>query len=148
MDKYDEVNFSRYFSSIEKYARKFRNEKFEKYGFKGNQYYFVMMVVRHPGISQDNLVQRTMMDKGNAARQLAQLEENGYIRREADPDDRRLTNIYPTEKGEEANKEIRKVLHQWNEIVSAGLTSEENELLHAVMEKLLKNARSLEDDRQ
>ena len=147
MDRIDELNLSRYFANIEKYARKYRNEKLEKYGFRGNQYYFLLIVSRHPGVSQDALVQRVAMDKGNVARQLANLEENGYIYRQADDQDRRLTNVFPTEKGLEATDEIREVLHQWNRIISEGLTPEEKTVLYSAMEKMLANARNKEDDR-
>ena len=48
--------------------------------------------------SQEQLVKEIYVHKSSVARQLALLEQNGFITRSACPSDRRQLLVYPTEK--------------------------------------------------
>ena len=142
MEREYNINASRYFSTLEKYARRYRNMHFEELGLKGNQYFIIMYVSRHPGVTQEVLVQKTLMDKGNLARQVSQLETDGYITRTPDPLDRRNMNICVTEKGEQAAAYIRKTLSQWNDRLLEGLSQEDEQRLNSILTVMIDNARN------
>jgi DNA-binding MarR family transcriptional regulator len=57
---------------------------------------------RHPGITQQGLAQLTGRDKGQVARLVKQLLDDGLLTRDAHPDDKRSHRLRPTIAGQAA----------------------------------------------
>ena len=70
-------------------------------------------------------------------RAYAMLEEEGYIRRESDPDDMRAMRVYFTEKGRQLDREFFAHALETDAIIMKGITAEES----ATLEKLLTRMR-------
>lgn len=64
--------------------------------------------LRHPGASQQALVQASGRDKGQVARLIKELETQGLLVREADPDDGRSQRLKLTAAGRTACQRFRK----------------------------------------
>lgn len=60
----------------------------------------IHVVRKNPGITQAGIVKALGTDKGAVAKQTANLETKGYLRREDNPADGRSQLIYPTEKAQ------------------------------------------------
>ncbi len=60
----------------------------------------IHVVRKNPGITQAGIVKALGTDKGAVAKQTANLEAKGYLRREDNPADGRSQLIYPTEKAQ------------------------------------------------
>ena len=65
----------------------------------------IFHLARKDGHTQLELAQLTHLKPPTVSISLAKLEEQGLIRREADPDDRRQTRVYLTEAGRELDKQ-------------------------------------------
>jgi len=57
---------------------------------------------RHPGLSQLELANRLLVTRSNMTMVLPQMAKAGWLRREADARDKRVTRLYLTDKGEAA----------------------------------------------
>lgn len=88
-----------------------------------------------PGISQDQLANRICINKSNIARQAAALEEGGFITRRTSPEDKRVLQLYPTEKTLELLPQIRESLRGWEDYLTHGFTEEEVALLEGLLER-------------
>ena len=77
------------------------------------------------------------------ARQLAILEESGYVTRRPGEEDRRVMRVYPTEKALSALPRIQEIMDNWEEAVAAGLTAAEREKLSALLEEMTRRASAL-----
>ena len=86
-----------------------------------------------PGISQEQLARRIYQNKSSVARQLAVLEEAGFVRRVCCDSDRRVTELYPTEQAEAALPEIRQVLGQWGVLGNSGSSQAERRSLELLL---------------
>lgn len=106
---------------------------------KGYQAKYILNVCSNPGISQDALAKIMFVNKSNVARQLAALEESGYVERKQG-EDKRVSLVYPTEKAEKILPVIRGVNAKWREVITEGFSEEEKELLVSLTERLYKNA--------
>ena len=73
------------------------------------------------------LGQLIFVNKSNVARQLAVLEEKGYVRRQTSSLDGRRQLIYPTEKALAMQPILQKLLKQWNEQVLEGFSEAEQQ---------------------
>ena len=72
----------------------------------------------------------TLAQQGSGnRRQLAVLEETGYVLRQPGEADRRVMRVYPTEKALSALPRIQEIMDNWEEAVAAGLTAAEREKL-------------------
>ena len=102
---------------------------------------YVLTICRHPGRSQDELATSLCISKSTATRCIERLVQNGYVRREQNPDDRRSQLIYPTEKMLKIYPKIREVADRWNEIITADISEEELLLTYSVIAKMADNAK-------
>lgn len=126
--------------AITRCARQFRGEAMAPYGLKSCHTGYLSRICSTPGISQDQLAKNMLVDKSNVARQAAALEESGFITRTPSAADKRVLQLYPTEKALALLPRIREVVDQWDGILSQGMTAEELETATRLLEKMRRNA--------
>lgn len=71
---------------------------------------------KNPGITQAGICKLLGADKGAVAKQTANLEAKGYLRREGNPADGRSQLIYPTEQAQRlknSKAHIEAVFYEW-----------------------------------
>lgn len=126
----------------------YRNQELEPLGITGRQAGSLMAICHEPGISQEQLGKRVVLNKSNIARQLAAMEELGLVRREVCPDDRRVLKCYPTDKAQELLPQIRQVYRSWREHLLQDMTEAEQEELERLLGKIKARAGQwMEDNR-
>lgn len=109
-------------------------------GIGMGQYPHLLVVCEHPGISQDKLTGNLLYNKSSVARALISLEENGFLRRETAPGDKRAYQIYPTDKGRRAKTVIRRELDQVTGEFTAGLSPAERDTAAHLLLRMADNA--------
>lgn len=129
-------------NEIVRCGMQYRNEKLAPFGLKSSHASYLLEICRSPGISQDTLAKRICFNKSNIARQIAVLEEGGFVRRKPGAEDKRVMELYPTEKTLELMPQIRQVLRSWRSYLMEGLSEEEI----AVLDKALTSMRSRAGD--
>ncbi len=122
-------------------ANLYRTARFEPLGFSCWQYSYILNVCAEPGIAQDRLAKKIYVHKSNAARQLASLEEKGFVERRTDATDKRVLRVYPTQKAERAVPEIRAALADYNAMLLSGFSPDEVRVLESMTARLAENAR-------
>lgn len=93
-------------------------------------------MTRKEGLTQEEISRSVCLDKSNTSRALSTLEENGYIKREVNPENRRQTCVFSTEKLKSVIGELRRVTKIWNELLGEGISDEEFETFHSVLTRL------------
>ncbi len=126
--------------AITRCAKQFRTERMAKHGLKGFHTGYLSRICNNPGISQDQLAKNMLVDKSTVARQAAVLEDNGFITRMPSTRDKRVLQLFPTEKALSLLPEIRKTVEAWDAIASEGLTEEELMTLTQLLYKVRLNA--------
>ena len=121
---------------IARLASLYRERELKKYGLGPMHHTYILNVCRNPGISQEALGQLIFVNKSNVARQLAVLEEKGYVRRQTSSLDGRRQLIYPTEKA----LAMQPILQQWNEQALAGFSETEQQKLLADLQVVKENS--------
>ena len=114
----------------------YRTEKMAPFGLKSCHTSYLMRICANPGITQDRLAQLIFINKSNVARQVAFLEEEGYIRREPSQADRRAMELYPTEKALALLPQIETILSDWEHYITQDVTEEEVETVTRVLAKM------------
>ena len=137
--------FMKNITQIARCAEQYRADQLASLGLSGCQYSYILNVCREPGISQEKLAKQICINKSNVARQLAQLEESGFVYRKKGEKDKRVVAVYPTQKAQEAYPQVRKVLRQWSQYITQEIEEEKKEELFLMLEKMkVKAAQYLE----
>lgn len=123
-------------TEISRCGAQYRSEQLSPMGLKGCHASYLVEICKDPGISQDQLAQRICINKSNVARQAAFLEEAGFLQRTPSPKDKRVMQLFPTEKATALLPEIRSVLKDWEERLTEGLTAAEIAQMTALLAKM------------
>lgn len=130
----------RYINIVSRCASIWRTDKLEGTELGDQHYSYILVVCRRPGISQDAISRRLFINKSNVTRSLTYLETKGFVTRERDPEDRRITLVYPTEKAYDILPHVREIIKGWNSYITEGFTEEEMEMYMSMTERLASRA--------
>jgi DNA-binding MarR family transcriptional regulator len=101
------------------------------------RHFGVMSVVAaHPGVTQQQLHERTAIDASSMVAVLDELEAKGLAERRPAPGDRRARTIFLTEQGVQALEQGRALARQLQGELFAALTPAERRTLTALLRKL------------
>ena len=133
-------DITRIIGAISRCGRRYRTEQFAPLGLKSCHGIYLMEICREPGISQDQLTDKVQVNKSNVARQVAVLEEEGFITRTACSNDRRVMRLYPTEKALAVLPQVEKTVDDWEQSLTADFTPEERQTLYALLSRMRQTA--------
>lgn len=125
----------------------YRSDNLAQFGLKSIHASYLTEICANPGISQDRLARLICINKSNVARQVAVLEEDGFVRRVPSEADKRVMELYPTEKTLEILPKINDILMCWEQCITHDLTEEEKELITTLLSKMSKRASWYMEDR-
>jgi DNA-binding MarR family transcriptional regulator len=94
------------------------------------------MVAAQPGMSQQQLHEKTAIDPSSMVAVIDELEERGLAERRPDPSDRRARTIFLTDLGQESLARVRVLAAGLQREFFAALTADERRTLHALLRKL------------
>ena len=137
----------RHLTAISRCGSEYRKKYLEKDGIDGRHARFLVEVCDKPGISQDGLARRLLVDKSTVARISTALEEMGYIERKSSVEDRRVTCVHPTEKTLVLMPRITGAWDSWEEQITRDLTKEEVCQLRELLRKMKISARKWMEER-
>lgn len=91
---------------------------------------------RHPGVSANEVAERTAMDKVTVSRAVAALERKGLLERARDDADKRRSRLVLSEKGQKVYAEIAPLALGFERDLLTVLSPEEYAQLDCIIEKL------------
>ena len=121
--------------------QKFYDKRLSKYDIGSGQLPLLLLIYEHEGISMQELAKMGAFDKGTITRGLVKLEEQGYIRIETNPKDKRIRQLYTCEKTKDIISAAYLIRREWWEQVTSELRPEEIEEFERIQEQIAENAR-------
>ena len=92
-----------------------------------SQWWVLTHLFRKDGITQSELAETLELEKPSLGRLLDRLESKGWVRREADPDDRRAKRIFLTEAADAPMQVMREIASGVREDALSGLSSDDRD---------------------
>ncbi|HZJ56954.1 MAG TPA: MarR family transcriptional regulator [Clostridia bacterium] len=126
----------RWFSVLHRSSIGFMTNELKRYGIGSGQIMFLLELYHCDGINQEELSSFLNIDKANTARALGKLEQEGYLVKKADREDKRAYKIYLTEKALEIKPKIMGVMADWENHLLKELSPEERSFLRKTMKKV------------
>ena len=134
-------SLNRLISTVGRCGALWRTERLTGTGVGPHDHPYLFYICHHPGVSQDELRRALYVNKSSVTRHMAHLEAEGFITRAPAENDRRVMQVYPTEKGMEALPLLRRVSGEWNAALTDGFSEEERAQLIALLERAMQNAK-------
>lgn len=125
----------KYINIISRCATQYRSDMLTDTGINGCQCTYILNICKNPGISQEKLARIICINKSNVTRQLSVLEANGFIERRCNESDKRVMEVYPTDKALKLLPKVTEVMHTWRDIVTQDFSEEEKELFSKMLER-------------
>ena len=127
-------------TEIVRCTTQYRAEALAPLGLKSCHASYLAEICAAPGISQDQLATRICINKSNVARQAAILEEDGFITRTPSSTDKRIMQLFPTQKTLDLLPQITQLLTGLEACLTENMTEEEKELLENLLQRMLVKA--------
>lgn len=134
-----ELLFSKYISYLYRSANRFYDHRLSDHQIGSGQYFFLLRIYENEGITMLDLASSGHYDKGTATKGIQKLAEQGYIRSESDPCDRRVRHLYVTEKARDVISDLYHVHQEWNDILTKDLSAEEAAVVERLLKKMAEN---------
>jgi DNA-binding MarR family transcriptional regulator len=117
-------------------SRRRFHKALEPEGLHPRHFGVMTMLAAQPGMSQQQLHEKTGIDPSSMVAVIDELQARGLAERRADPQDRRARQVFLTEQGLAALERIRGLAANLQREFFGALTAEERKTLHALLRKL------------
>ena len=125
-----------YISNFYRLGTSFLSREYKDYGIGSGQYQFLFLLYEQDGVSHDLLTEKMAVDKATTTRAIMKLEEEGYVKRIVDKNDKRKYQIFLTDKAKEKKEEILEIGSRWEKRLISCLEQEEFEILQNILCKI------------
>ena len=138
-DSYNTGNDTRLLAMICRLNRLRKQSYLDKFGLHLGQDLILFVLWEEEGIKQSDLAKKLYIKPPTLARALNHMEQNGFIRRETDIDDKRMERVYLTDKGWTIRENIFEMWEKDETQLFAGFEPQERQSFQELMERLYLN---------
>lgn len=108
-------------------------------GITVDQFRLLTHLWKQEGISQQQLAELVRRDRASITRMVDILEKQGFIKRTADKEDRRINLVFLTKKGRELEPIASKAAQETLDISQQGFSEPERIALEGLLKKVIAN---------
>lgn len=134
------LSLTKFISIIYRQGQRYYDRELVHHGIGCGQQFFLLRIYENDGISMYDLAVLGHFDKGTVTKAVQKLEEEGYLRIETDPADRRVRRLHVTDKAEAVIQTTYSVRSQWTDILTKGFTEEELTMADRLLSRMAENA--------
>ena len=120
-------NFGFILHDVARLLRTTFDRRVRELGLTRSQWWVLNHLFRNNGVTQSELAEILEVEKPTLGRLLDRLEQKGWVRREADANDRRAKRVFLTQEVEPAIKTMRAAAAEMRRDAVAGLSAEQQE---------------------
>jgi DNA-binding MarR family transcriptional regulator len=106
------------------------------FGMGSGRFSYLFMLYINEGVTQQEMAVRLQADKAAVARTLAQLEQQGYVRRESDPRDGRVTRVYLTDQSRALRRHLETAVARVIGQLQATLDASQQALIGDLLQRM------------
>lgn len=113
--------------------------RFKPYDITPEQWGLLNRLWEKDGVSQKELSETTVKDQTTVTRILDKLERKGLVKRQTNPDDRRIFLIFLTDEGRSLEDKLVPIAYEVLDEALQGLTQEEVQQMKVLLNKIFEN---------
>lgn len=124
-------------SIFNKKGKELLSEMLSEKNFSWQDMVILMVLDQSPGSSAKLLGSFCQTDKANVTKLIARLESEDYIFKKDHPSDKRIKELYLTEKGKDLMPWLYETMEAWEKSIFKDLTEEELKTYHQLNNRIL-----------
>jgi DNA-binding MarR family transcriptional regulator len=121
------ADIERYTAIFNRQLRHDLKQELEPLGLNETNFFYLPLLVQHPGINQAYFITAIMREQSIVTKQINKLVKEGWIEKRISNEDRRQSELYPTQKALEIMPKIDEITNSVSQKSVAGLSKEEQE---------------------
>lgn len=137
------VDILREIGMIDRALDSIANVEFKQVELARRQYLYLVRIYEHPGIISEQLSNLIKVDRTTVARAVKKLEDNDFIERRNDPDNKKIKRLFVTEKGKKLYHFIIRENRYSNSEALKGFSAKEAQQVHDYLVRIRHN---IDDD--
>lgn len=118
-------------------SQSYLKKKLQPYGLTSVQHLILEVVMEHEGLTTGEIGKLLISDNATVSGVLDRMEESGWIVKETDPEDKRITRIFLGNKVKEMQQELMSERDLANEELLKNFSNEERVLLKRLLKDFL-----------
>lgn len=119
--------------------KKMTHAEFTKIGLTEGQPKILRFLLNHDGCIQREIAENCYIEPATVTSLLANMEKSGLIYRTANPNNRRILNVFITTKGMDSQKKVEEIFNSIDEKCFKGFSEEEKLNAIAILDRLYEN---------
>lgn len=123
----------RYFNIISKHSNVYLDKALEKFELCSCHRVFIHRIYEQPGITRDKIKMIAHIHPSNTTRTIDYLEEKGYIIKKTNEQDKRICELYPTDKLKEVYQVLIRTEEEWINVITKNFSNEDKEKYHELL---------------
>lgn len=131
--------FLREVGAVARCVQSLSDVTFKKLALQRGQFVFLTRICESPGIHLLELSHLLKVDKATATKAVQKLEAEGYVRKEQNQTDKRMVQLFPTLRAQEAYPELIAEENRYLACCFAGMTKEEQMLAETLLRRIREN---------
>lgn len=136
MKKCPDDYIGRWFSVLHRLSISHVVKGLKEFNIGSGQIMFLLELYHCDGVNQEELSSYLNIDGANTTRAIKKLEQEGYVIRKADVNDKRAYRVYLTSKALEIKPQILALLKEWEDTFLQDLSVEERAALLDLLKKI------------
>ncbi|MFO7792856.1 MAG: MarR family transcriptional regulator [Candidatus Saliniplasma sp.] len=139
-DYSDEDSIHKLYQIVHKKLIRFIKCELEPYDFNRGEFPLLFKLIKKgDGITQKEICSMLYISKSTTSKIIHSLVEKGYLRKERDEKDKRVTRIYLTDKKNEIKDLMKEIDEKAENRMLEGFGVEEKEQMRTYLERILEN---------
>lgn len=136
----EDQSIGKWVSIMHRHFHLYLNRELKEKELSASEFLFLLHIPHETHVNQKYLTEKLSVDKALTVRAVKSLFQKGFIEREEDKNDKRVSLLKLSPKGKEALPFVKKKLENWTKILSEGISDSENKLLQKQLKKMALNA--------
>jgi MarR family transcriptional regulator, organic hydroperoxide resistance regulator len=112
---------------------------FGSIGLHRGQPFLLSVLWKEEGLAHSELAARMHVTPATITKMLQRMEDSGFVHRQPDPDDQRVSRVYLTEHGRVVRQRVADMWQTLENETFAGFTSEERDALAGLLSRVRSN---------
>lgn len=127
-----------YLMEIQREINYLLNKRLKEYGLGKHDLNVLRVINANNGVNQNTICSILNEDKITVSKAVKKLSEVGYIEKRKGADDKRVTQIFMTEKGRANRNEIIRIFDEINNTLVKNLNDQERKIFESLLKKVAK----------
>jgi len=122
------------------------HELFGRVGLHRGQNRLLRALWDREGLTHGDLAEALGVAPATVTRMVQRMERGGFVRREADAEDQRISRVYLTERGRAVREEVERIATEFDGEILAGLSCTERRELIRILKLVLTNLATTDEN--